>query len=200
MRVYKTYLSKKQKEVLDFVIDFLKKERRMPTVREVAKALGLKSSGSSYFHLKALVDKGYLVQDKNGRFHLRSNDGEEYCILPLVGTIRAGVPVDSPENTEEYIPVPRRLVKNPDLSFLLRVKGDSMIEAHIIEGDLIIVQRQPTAEKGDIVVALKDGESTVKYLSEEYGIPCLRPANKRYSIIYPPFTIIGKVIGLLRIF
>ncbi|ACI18266.1 transcriptional repressor LexA [Dictyoglomus thermophilum] len=193
-------LSKKQKEVLEFITSFWKKEGRIPTVREVTKALGLNSSGSGYFHMKALVEKGYLSQDKNGRFYLKNLINEEVIYLPLIGTIRAGIPVESPEYIEEYIPVPKNFVKIPEKSFLLKVRGDSMEGAHILDGDLIIVQKQDTAQKGEIVVALKDGESTVKFLSENYGIPCLKPANPRYSEIYPPFKIIGKVVGVIRLF
>jgi len=138
-------LSKKQKEVLEFITSFWKKEGRIPTVREVTKALGLNSSGSGYFHMKALVEKGYLSQDKNGRFYLKNLINEEVIYLPLIGTIRAGIPVESPEYIEEYIPVPKNFVKIPEKSFLLKVRGDSMEGAHILDGDLIIVQKQDTA-------------------------------------------------------
>lgn len=195
----KNNLSKKQKEVLDFILSFWKKEGRVPTVREVCQALGLNSSGSGYFHMKALVKKGYLFQDEKGKFYFK-NSTDEIIYVPLVGTIKAGVPIESPEYVEEYIPLSKNFVKIPDKTFLLKVKGDSMIGVHILEGDLIIVQKQETAQKGDIVVALKEGESTVKILSENYGVPCLKPANPKYSEVYPPFKIVGKVIGVLRLF
>lgn len=196
----KNNLSKKQKEVLEYIVSFWKKEGRTPTVREVSQALGLSSSGSGYFHMKALVDKGYLTQDENGKFYIKNLIDDEIVYLPLVGTIRAGIPVESPEYVEEYIPISKNLIKQPDKTFLLKVRGDSMIGVHILEGDLIIVQKQENAQKGDIVVALKEGETTVKIFSENYGVPCLKPANPKYSEIYPPFKIIGKVIGVLRLF
>lgn len=196
----KNNLSKKQKEVLEFIVSFWKKEGRSPTVREVSQALGLSSSGSGYFHMKALVKKGYLTQDKNGKFYIKNLINEDVVYLPLVGTIRAGIPIESPEYVEEYIPISKNLIKNSDKTFLLKVRGDSMVEAHILEGDLIIVQKQENAQKGDIVVALKEGEATVKIFSENYGVPCLKPANPKYSEIYPPFKIVGKVIGVLRLF
>ncbi len=193
-------LSKKQKEVLEFIKDFWEREGRFPTVREVSKALGFNSSGSSFFHMKALVKKGYLSQDENGRFYLKNFSGENYAYLPLLGIIKAGIPVESPEIIDDYIPVPERIVKSKEGAFLLKVKGDSMEGAHILDGDLVIVQKQNFANKGDIVVALIGDESTVKIFSEENGTFCLKPANEKYSIIYPPFSIIGKVIGLYRIF
>lgn len=191
-------LSKRQKEVLEYIRDIWEKTGTFPTVREVSKALGLKSSGSGYFHLKALIKKGFLEQDSSGRFKWRNFMEESPRYIPLVGSIRAGYPVESPEFIEDYIPVPQILLRGKEGFFSLRVRGDSMENAHILDGDIVIVKKQPIAEIRDIVVALVGEETTIKYLKEKEGRLYLEPANPKYSPIFEPFIIVGKVMGLIR--
>ncbi|MCS7201700.1 MAG: transcriptional repressor LexA [Dictyoglomus sp.] len=191
-------LSKRQKEVLEYIRNTWEKTGTFPTVREVSKALGLKSSGSGYFHLKALIKKGFLEQDSSGKFKWRGFREEIPRYIPLLGNIKAGYPVESPELIEDYIPVPNFLLKSKEEVFSLKVKGDSMENAHILEGDIVIVRKQAMAEIGDIVVALVGDETTIKFLKEKEGRLYLEPANPQYSPIFEPFTILGKVIGLMR--
>ncbi len=125
-------------------------------------------------------------------------DGEEVVALPLVGRVSAGLPILAEEHIEEMIPVPRRMVGWQEECFLLTVRGESMVGAGIIAGDMVVVRCQPTAESGDIVVALYGEEATVKRLTREDGRPVLAPANPAYPILRGEFEIIGKVVGLLR--
>lgn len=191
-------LSKRQKEVLEYIKETWEKTGTFPTVREVSKALGLKSSGSGYFHLKALIKKGFLEQDSSGRFKWKGFKEETPRYIPLLGNIKAGYPIESPEFIEDYIPVPNFLLRGKEEVFSLKVKGDSMENAHILEGDIVIVKKQNMAEIGDIVVALLENETTIKYLKEKNGRLYLEPANPKYSPIFEPFIILGKVIGLIR--
>lgn len=193
-------LSKRQREVLNYIKKTWEETGEFPTVREITKALGLRSSGSGYFHLMALVRKGLLEKDEHGRFKWKYISEEGFRYIPLVGSIKAGYPVESIELIEDYIPVPEILLKGNGSFFLLRVKGDSMIGAHIIEGDLVIVRKQKIAEIGDIVVAMVGDEVTIKLLKEENGRLLLEPANPNYRRIEEAFEIIGKVVGLIRKF
>ncbi len=125
-------------------------------------------------------------------------DGEEVVSLPLVGRVSAGVPVLAEQQIDELIPIPRRFVGWNDESFLLTVRGDSMIGAGIFDGDLVIVRCQSAASPGDIVVALREDEATVKRLAIAEGRPCLLAENPAYAPIRSEFEILGKVVGLLR--
>ncbi|MGB9857176.1 MAG: transcriptional repressor LexA [Dictyoglomaceae bacterium] len=191
-------LSKRQREVLEYIRKTWEKTGSFPTVREVSKALGLKSSGSGYFHLMTLTKKGFLEKDSSGKFRWKNFTEGNLTYIPLVGSIKAGYPVESPEFIEDYIPVPKILLKGSEGFFSLRVKGDSMENAHILDGDIVIVKKQSVAEIGDIVVALVGDETTIKYLREKEGRLYLEPANSNYSPIFDPFIILGKVTGLIR--
>lgn len=191
-------LSKRQREVLEYVKETWEKTGNFPTVREVSKYLGLKSSGSGSFHLKALIKKGFIEKDPSGRFKWKGFTEESPRYVPLVGNIKAGYPIESPEFIEDYIFVPGILLRGNEEVFLLKVKGDSMENAHILEEDIVIVRKQSKAEIGDIVVALVGDETTIKYLSKKEGRLFLEPANSNYSPIFGPFIILGRVIGLMR--
>jgi repressor LexA len=191
-------LSKRQREVLEYIKNTWEKTGTFPTVREVSKALGLKSSGSGYFHIKALIKKGFLEQDSSRRLKWRNFTSESPIYIPLLGNIKAGYPVESPEFIEDYIPVPQILLKGKEGFFSLRVRGDSMENAHILDGDIVIVKKQSSAEIDDIIVALIEEETTIKYLREKEGRLYLEPANPKYSPIFSPFTILGKVVGVIR--
>jgi repressor LexA len=164
----------------------------------------MRSPSTVHQHLSALARKGYLRRDGDrmrvleitGRT-VRVND-EEVVSLPLVGRVSAGIPLLAEEHTEEMIPIPRRVVGWNDESFLLTVRGDSMIGAGIFDGDLVIVRCQRTATPGEIVVALRGDEATVKRLAMAGDRLCLQPENPDYPPIHGEFEVIGKVVGLLR--
>jgi repressor LexA len=165
----------------------------------------MRSPSTVHQHLTALERKGFIKRDGDRMRVLEILDqkilldGNLVSHLPLVGRVSAGVPILAEQNIEEMIPVPRTMVGWQDENcFLLTVRGDSMIEAGIHEGDMVVVRSQPSADPGEIVVALLGEEATVKRLAIQDQRVCLMPANPRYSPIYDQFEIIGKVVGLLR--
>jgi repressor LexA len=196
-------LTARQHEILQHVAASIRRTGIVPSVREIGSALGMRSPSTVHQHLTALERKGYLRRDGDrmrvleiaGRQSLP--DGEVVS-LPLVGRVSAGVPVLAEQQVEEMIPVPRRFVGWNDESFLLTVRGDSMVGAGIFDGDLVIVRCQPTADPGDLVVALVADEATVKRLEVSGDGPCLLPENAAYAPIRDEFEVIGKVVGLLR--
>jgi repressor LexA len=173
-------------------------------VREIGHALGMRSPSTVHQHLMALSRKGYLRRDGDRMRVLEITnrtvrlDDEEIVTLPLVGRVSAGVPILAEQQVEEMIPVPRRFVGWNDNSFLLTVRGDSMIDAGIHDGDLVIVRCQSSASVGEIIVALQGDDATVKRLAISGGQHFLQPENAAYGPIYGEFEIIGKVVGLLR--
>lgn len=197
-------LTPRQKEILDHIARKIRRTGIVPSVREIGSALGLRSPSTVHQHLEALSRKGYLRRDGDRMRVLEIThstvrlDGEDVVVLPLVGRVSAGVPLLADEHVEEMIPIPRRFVGWDEESFLLTVRGDSMIGAGMFEGDLVIVRCQRTAVPGDIVVALLGEEATVKRLAVAHGRPCLRAENPAYPPITEPFEILGKVVGLLR--
>ncbi|MDQ7858955.1 MAG: transcriptional repressor LexA [Armatimonadota bacterium] len=200
----KRSLSPRQEAVLDYIAQSIRRTGIVPSVREIGGALGMRSPSTVHQHLTALIRKGYLRRDgdrmrvleiTNGSVRL---DSEEIVSLPLVGRVSAGVPILAEQHIEEMIPIPRRFVGWNDESFLLTVRGDSMVGAGIFDGDLVIVRCQRTAIPGDIVVALLGEEATVKRLAVVDGRPCLRAENPAYPLISDEFEVIGKVLGLLR--
>lgn len=197
-------LTERQKEVLKAILQSLKQRGFPPTIRELQEELGVVSPRGIICHLQALEKKGYIQRDSSARgirvLMTPEGESEEVIYLPLIGRVAAGSPLWAEENIEGWIPVPRQLVGQQRNAFLLRVIGDSMTDAHILDGDLVIVHPQPTAEEGEIVVALLEDEATVKRLKREGRQLFLMPANPRYRPI--PVTegvsIQGKVVGLLR--
>lgn len=202
-------LSSKQKKILDFMISEVKKKGYPPSVREICEATGLKSTSTVHGHLSRLEKKGYIRRDpsKPRAIELLVNTdtepadyGErEYANVPIIGTITAGTPILAVENIEDTFPIPIDYLNN-DTSFMLKVRGESMIEAGIFDKDLILVRQQNTANNGDIVVALlEDDYATVKTFYRENGHIRLQPENETMSpIIVNDVTILGKVIGLFR--
>lgn len=196
-------IGEKTQKVWRFVADFLSRNGYPPTVREIAAALGFRSTSAVIFHLAALERKGYLERKKGIPRALEilvfppGSERGDFRYLPLVGTIAAGKPVEAIENIETTVPLPGELAEPG--GFLLRVKGDSLKEKGIFEGDLVIVKPQKTAENGEIVVALVEGEATVKIWRRRGNRFWLEPANPKYRPV--PLgrgEIIGKVIGLIR--
>ncbi len=197
-------LTERQREVLEAILRSLKQRGFPPTIRELQEELGVFSPRGVTRHLQALEKKGYIQRDSSARgirvLRALEGESEEVVYLPLVGRVAAGSPLWAEENVEEWVPVPKQLERQRRNAFLLRVVGDSMVDAHILDGDLVIVHPQPTAEDGEIVVALLEDEATVKRLKKEGRQMFLMPANSKYRPI--PVTedvsIQGKVIGLLR--
>jgi repressor LexA len=207
-------LSKRQREIFDFVIAYADKHGYPPTVREIGESVGLASPSTVHAHLANLERAGYLRRDPTkpralevvGRERseaIPASQAHEAARLPLVGEIAAGGPLLAEENIEDYLAVPEPLSAG-DEDFLLRVKGDSMIEAGILEGDYVVVHRQQAARDGDIVVALAGDdetadEATVKRFFRENGRIRLQPENAALSPLYPEHVqILGKVTGVFR--
>lgn len=199
----KKQLTKKQEEILEFIKKRIKERGYPPAVREICEATGLKSTSTVHGHLTRLEKKGYIRRDPSKPRAIEIVDDDFYVHrnviqLPLVGKVTAGEPILAIENIEDTITLPYDLVGTED-AFLLRVKGDSMIEAGIFDNDIIIVKRQNVAENGDIVVALIEDEATVKRFYKESDHIRLQPENKTMQpIIVKEVKILGKVIGLIR--
>lgn len=199
-------LTSKQQEIMDVIRRALMRDGQSPTVREIGKETSLRSSCSVQKHLNKLEEIGYI---RRNPYKYRSiellQDGEpaprrKTVMVPLVGRVAAGTPIDAVENVEEHYPLPETLVPRDSECFMLRVKGDSMINAGIFEGDMVIVRKQNTARNGEIVVARIGEEATVKtfYLAGENGIR-LQPENPHLRpIITRDAVIEGKVILSLR--
>ena len=205
-------LTRRQRDVLTFIIDSTRATGYPPSVREICEGVGLKSPSTVHSHLSSLEDKGYIRRDPaKGRAIEIVLDGtglsplsfDDVIPAPLVGRVTAGSPVLAVENIEEYLPLPRSLIRsNGDDIFLLKIDGSSMIDAGIHHGDTVMVRRQDHARDGDIVVALiGDEDATVKRFYREKDAVRLQPENRSMKpIITRDVTILGQVIGLLRMF
>ena len=201
-------LTERQREILIFIKEEVLYKNYPPSVREICTAIGLRSSSTVHAHLRALEKKGYIKRDptKPRAIELiqsESGQREEGApkMVPIVGQVAAGVPLLAEENIERYMLVSEEIVKN-DTVFMLHVKGESMKDAGILHGDLVIVRKQPSAENGEIVVALtEDNEATVKRFYREDGFIRLQPENPDYSplITRNNVQVLGKVIGVLRL-
>jgi repressor LexA len=200
-------LSPRQKMILDYITKEVMEKGYPPSVREIGEAVGLASSSTVHGHLARLEKKGYIRRDPTKPraielLHIRREPEQntETVRVPLVGKVTAGEPITAVENIEDYYPLPRRLVGDDQTVFLLSVQGDSMINAGILDGDYVVVRQQPTAENGDIVVAMTpDGEATVKRFFREKDHVRLQPENDRLEpILLKDVTILGKVISLIR--
>ncbi len=168
----------------------------MPVYAEIMKLLGFKSKNAVYKLVHKLVDEGMLSKDAQGRLIPNRTLGD----LPLLGLVEAGIPTTAEESVLDTLNIEDYLVKEKDSTYMLRVKGDSMIEAGIHEGDLVIAVRRNDAKDGDIVIAEVDGGWTMKYFRKEGNTIFLEPANSKYSPIYPEYDIkIGAVVkGVIR--
>ncbi len=190
-------LNAKQKMMFNFIKDTIDERGIAPSVREIGAAVGLKSTSSVQYNLNALENAGYIVRDANLKRTIRISSQDNARHIPLVGTVTAGKPILAVESIEDYIPIPSKSA-NRDL-FALRVKGDSMMNAAILDGDIIVVNRTPVAQNGDIVVALIDDEATVKRFYKENGHFRLQPENESYEpIIVDELTVLGKVEMVIR--
>ena len=205
-------LTGRQQEIWDFLVDYVDRHGYPPTVREIGDAVGLASPSTVHAHLANLERAGLLKRDptKPRALELSGRGPRELPPrkearpgVPLVGEIAAGGPLLAEDNIEEYLAVPE-IIERRGADFLLRVKGDSMIEAGILDGDIVVVKREQTAENGDIVVALAGedealDEATVKRFFREDGRIRLQPENSELEPIYAAHVqVIGKVTGVLR--
>lgn len=208
-------INKREKEILKFIESHVNKNGYPPSVREIGKGVGLKSTATVHTYLKALEKKGYIKkEDQKGRtlkllkggsnkskqieFEKAVYTGKEMVDVPVIGKITAGEPILAVENITDTFPIPLDFVGNSE-SFMLTVRGESMIEAGILDGDYILVKKQNTAENGEIVVALIEEEATVKTFYKEKGHIRLQPENSSLEpIIVPDCEILGKVAGVFR--
>lgn len=198
-------ITTKQQEILEYIKETILKKGYPPAVREICEAVHLKSTSSVHSHLETLEEKGYIRRDPTKPRTIEIIDDcfnltrREVVNVPLVGTVAAGVPLLAEENIENYYPIPVELLPNAE-TFMLNVKGNSMINAGIYDGDQLIVERCSTAYDGEIVVALVDDSATVKRFYKEDGYYRLQPENDEMDpIIVDHLEILGKVIGLFRL-
>lgn len=185
--------------VMDYIRKFSEENGYTPSVREICKECGIKSTATAHSYIEKLQDRGYLNKATNKKRSVTIGKSSGISI-PLIGTVAAGQPIFTYENYEDYYTFPAGEFRGEDL-FMLRVQGTSMIDAGIMNGDKIIVRRQNTAENGEIVVALVDDSSTVKRFYRRDGKIVLHPENEALSdMIYEDgeVSVLGKVVGLMR--
>ncbi len=199
-------LSSKQNEILEYIKNVTLEKGYPPTVRDICEAVGLKSTSSVHAHLSTLETKGYIRRDPTKPRAIEIIDEgfqmvrQEMTSIPIVGRVAAGEPILASHNIDGYFPLPVDMVPNAD-TFVLKVKGDSMINAGIHSGDSIFVESCNTANNGDIVVALIDDSATVKTFYKEKDHIRLQPENDTMDpIIVDECTILGKVFGVFRLY
>lgn len=209
-------LKDRQQQILKYMKDEIRAKGYPPTVREICSALSIKSTSTVHKDIETLVKQGYIIKDPSKPRALMVVDNDEdsappsYAAevsetveIPVIGRIAAGTPILAEENVEDHFPVPARFLHGKT-NFMLNVRGESMIEAGIMDGDYILVEQQNTANNGDMVVAMIDGfesEATVKTFYKENGHIRLQPENSSMSpIIVNDVTILGKVRGVFRYF
>ncbi|PIW36691.1 MAG: repressor LexA [Candidatus Kerfeldbacteria bacterium CG15_BIG_FIL_POST_REV_8_21_14_020_45_12] len=203
-------LPKKKREILSFLEDFISDRGYAPTLKDIADHFGLSSTATVHEHIAYLEEHGFITRD-DGEIGLAlqrqaQDDSDNYLAgsafqLPIVGLITAGAPIEAIEDRTAMLTVPRELASRPDC-YILKVKGDSMVESLIDDGDFVVIQKQDFARDGDIVVALlEDGGATLKEYHKERNYVRLQPKNKKYDPIKVKNVIIqGKVVGIIRQF
>jgi len=199
-------LSQREIEILRFIKHNIQTKGYPPSVREIGEAVGLKSSSTVHSYLRKLEEKKLLRRDpsKPRAMEILDESGteefKEMIMVPVLGQVAAGVPLLAVENREDVFPLPVDFAGRGEF-FMLHVKGDSMVEAGILEGDMVLVRHQPTVDNGDIAVAMIDNEATIKRFYKEHDYIRLQPENYRLSpIIVKDVEILGKVVGLIRKF
>lgn len=200
-------ITAKQQEILEYIKDEILKRGYPPAVREICEAVHLKSTSSVHSHLETLEKNGYIRRDPTKPRAIEICDDSfqmvrtEMTSLPIIGNVAAGQPILAEENVESYFPVPADVVPTGEPSFILKVRGDSMINAGIFDGDQILVQSCKEAHNGQMVVALIDDSATVKTFYKENGHIRLQPENDYMDpIIVDDCQIIGKVFGVFRLY
>ena len=199
-------ITEKQSQILEYIKSEILNKGYPPSVRDICQAVNLKSTSSVHSHLETLEKNGYIRRDPTKPRTIEIIDDNfnlvrrEVVNVPLVGTVAAGQPILAIENIDNYFPIPSEYMPNEE-TFMLKVKGESMINAGILDGDNILVKRQNTAKNGDMVVALVEDSATVKTFYKENGHIRLQPENDYMDpIILPDVEIIGKVFGVFRFF
>lgn len=203
-------LSKRQRQILEYIMKEVQQKGYPPSVREIGEAVGLSSSSSVHAHLAQLEALGYVRRDPTKpraiEVLINNQSSSEYTEfqkdlvnIPIIGTVTAGAPIFATENIQDYFPLPKDFTHS-DSVFMLRIKGDSMINAGIFDGDLVVVSNDnKNASNGEIVVAMIDEEATVKRFFKEANRIRLQPENDSYEPIYSDqVQILGKVVGLVR--
>ena len=207
-RLYMAYgkITEKQSQILEYIKSEILNKGYPPSVRDICQAVNLKSTSSVHSHLETLEKNGYIRRDPTKPRTIEIIDDNfnlvrrEVVNVPIVGTVAAGQPILAIENIDNYFPIPSEYMPNEE-TFMLKVKGESMINAGILDGDNILVKRQNTAKNGDMVVALVEDSATVKTFYKENGHIRLQPENDYMDpIILPDVEIIGKVFGVFRFF
>lgn len=205
-------ITKKQKEVFDYICDYSSQNGYAPTQREIKDHFGFKSFGSVQAYLKYLMSAGYLETDWNARrgITLASNEETKNTVhpsldvedIPWLGDIAAGIPIEAIENPSETIQVPKSMMVKDGQYFALSVVGESMIEAGILDGDLIVCRHQNSADNGQVVIALVDGEATLKTIKKSKSSIELIPSNSKMKSFFigpdQDFRIAGILVGLMR--
>lgn len=197
-------ISAKQQEILEYIKSQILERGFPPAVRDICEAVHLKSTSSVHSHLETLEKNGYIRRDPTKPRAIEILDDSfnftrrEMVNVPIVGRVAAGEPLLAEQNIEEYFPIPMDFMPNRQ-TFMLKVKGESMINAGILDGDYVLVEERKTAHNGEMIVALVDDGATVKRFYKEEGIIRLQPENDTMEpIIVPDCTILGKVIGVFR--
>ena len=197
-------ISKKQQEILEYIKSQILERGFPPAVRDICEAVHLKSTSSVHSHLETLEKNGYIRRDPTKPRAIEILDDSfnftrrEMVNVPIVGRVAAGEPLLAEQNIEEYFPIPMDFMPNKQ-TFMLKVKGESMINAGILDGDYVLVEERKTAHNGEMIVALVDDGATVKTFYKEEGIIRLQPENDTMDpIIVPDCVILGKVIGVFR--
>ena len=194
--------SENRQKILDFIKSEIDLKGYPPSVREICAAVGLKSTSTVHAHLNTLEKQGLIRRDSTKPRALEVLDGSHQRgrSVPLVGRVTAGQPILAVENIEDYIVLPQTLLGSDDI-YCLRVQGTSMIDAGILDGDIVVLRQQDTAENGEIVVAMVDDEATLKRIFYEDGHVRLQPENAAMQPIYADsVTVLGKLIALFRQF
>jgi len=203
-------ISEKQYQIFKFIVGTIKKLGYPPSVREIAEAVSLSSSATVHSHLKKLEELGYIKRGKGSsrtieilnpvfKSHTDTDNLSNVVLIPVVGNVAAGTPILAQENIEEYFPITSDFIKDSSDVFMLKVKGDSMINAGILDRDYIIVRKQDVARNGEIIVALIEDEATVKRFLKTDKVIKLIPENDFMKpIIVKDVKIAGKVIGVIR--
>ena len=199
-------ITAKQQEILEYIKAQTLAKGYPPTVRDICEAVQLKSTASVHAHLETLEERGYIRRDPTKPRAIEIIDDDfalnrrEYAQIPVVGRVAAGEPLLAEQNIQDYFPIPADMLPN-DQIFMLQVKGDSMINAGIFDGDKVIVRQTSTARNGDMVVALIEDGATVKTFYHEGDHIRLQPENDDYDpIIVKDVAILGEVIGVFRLF
>lgn len=199
-------ISPKQKEILEYIKSQILERGFPPAVRDICEAVNLKSTSSVHSHLETLEKNGYIRRDPTKPRAIEILDDtfnltrREVANIPLIGHVAAGEPLLAQQNIENYFPIPAEMLPNANM-FLLKVRGESMINAGIFDGDLVLVEQRNAADNGDMVVALIEDGATVKTFYKENGYIRLQPENDNLDpIIVPDCLILGRVKGVFRFF